>query len=377
MRTRVTGEPERKKAAVTRPPARPVPGLSTLRRGGGSPLPEGIGDRLGGALGVDLSRVRVHTDEAAAEASRAVSARAFTLGQDIYFARGRYDPSSPDGQRLLAHEIMHTRQQPSAANGAQAVSAPGDAAEREADVAADAFMAGAAMPRPGAAPEGMLLRDPDPQRRGDAYRPKPLRLFPEGLGLPRQNDQVLFTEDQLNALVRAPLPPNVNLEPIPGEPGKDSKSPPDVKLDSSVNLPIGNPRSPTPALEVSVSLFVDYDALKKGPVDLFHQPTAQITLGVPLNGPLSSYMAAQLSVTLLNLHLKRLSTRDLLELAVGQVGVSVQDGQGSVSIGSQLEAHITNRASLTLTGGVTFIRAGNGIVALPVFTPGFLGHVAF
>src|SRR5262249_52945875 len=58
-------------------------------------------------LGHDLSRVRIHTDDRAAELSRDFRAKAFTVGQDIYFARGRFR-STPDS--LLAHELVHTVQ---------------------------------------------------------------------------------------------------------------------------------------------------------------------------------------------------------------------------------------------------------------------------
>ena len=36
---------------------------------------------------------------------------AFTVGRDVYFGRGRYDPHSGEGRRLLAHELTHVVQQ--------------------------------------------------------------------------------------------------------------------------------------------------------------------------------------------------------------------------------------------------------------------------
>ena len=62
-------------------------------------------------LETDLSGVRVHTDASADKAARAIHARAFTFGQHIAFANGQYDPASQTGQRLLAHELAHVRQQ--------------------------------------------------------------------------------------------------------------------------------------------------------------------------------------------------------------------------------------------------------------------------
>lgn len=62
-------------------------------------------------LGHDLSGVRVHDDAPAARAAGDVHAQAFTYGQDVYFGAGRFQPHTPDGRRLLAHELTHTVQQ--------------------------------------------------------------------------------------------------------------------------------------------------------------------------------------------------------------------------------------------------------------------------
>ena len=62
-------------------------------------------------LGSDLSRVRVHHDARAAESARAVSARAFAVGQDVVFGAGQHAPATTGGRRLLAHELAHTIQQ--------------------------------------------------------------------------------------------------------------------------------------------------------------------------------------------------------------------------------------------------------------------------
>jgi hypothetical protein len=59
----------------------------------------------------DFSDVRVHTDSRAAQSAGALAADAYTTGRDIYFAAGKYAPSSREGQHLLAHELTHTVQQ--------------------------------------------------------------------------------------------------------------------------------------------------------------------------------------------------------------------------------------------------------------------------
>jgi hypothetical protein len=55
--------------------------------------------------------VRVHTDATADAASQQIRARAFTYGSHIAFAAGHFQPETPEGKRLLAHEITHVLQQ--------------------------------------------------------------------------------------------------------------------------------------------------------------------------------------------------------------------------------------------------------------------------
>jgi hypothetical protein len=66
-------------------------------------------------FGHDFSRVRIHADPPAAEASRLLDARAFTLGRHVAFAAGQYRPDTPDGRGLIAHELVHILQQQGAA----------------------------------------------------------------------------------------------------------------------------------------------------------------------------------------------------------------------------------------------------------------------
>ncbi len=80
-------------------------------KGKGSPLPGDVRAFMEARFGADLSGVRLHTDSEAAHLSRALSAQAFTHGQDIYLGAGKYDPASTEGQRLLAHELTHVIQQ--------------------------------------------------------------------------------------------------------------------------------------------------------------------------------------------------------------------------------------------------------------------------
>jgi hypothetical protein len=60
--------------------------------------------------GVPFGSVRVHDDRAAARAANALGARAFSLGEDIFFAAGQYEPSSSAGRALIIHELAHVLQ---------------------------------------------------------------------------------------------------------------------------------------------------------------------------------------------------------------------------------------------------------------------------
>lgn len=62
-------------------------------------------------FGRDFSSVQIHRDAQADTLSRGINARAFTLGDNIFFARSQYQPHSQEGQRLLAHELTHVVQQ--------------------------------------------------------------------------------------------------------------------------------------------------------------------------------------------------------------------------------------------------------------------------
>lgn len=118
-------------------------------RGAGEPLPEPVKAELAARLGVRLDGVRVHTDAVAARAAEAIAAQAFTLGEDIFFAAGRFDASSEAGRRLIAHEVAHVAQAYRGAapsTGARRVSDPGEALEREAERFADETGAAPASP---------------------------------------------------------------------------------------------------------------------------------------------------------------------------------------------------------------------------------------
>ena len=62
-------------------------------------------------FGHDFSKVRVHSDGTAGQSAREVNAHAYTVGNAIVFGAGRFAPGTHQGQRLIAHELAHVRQQ--------------------------------------------------------------------------------------------------------------------------------------------------------------------------------------------------------------------------------------------------------------------------
>ncbi len=64
-----------------------------------------------GHFGRDLGAVRLHTGERAAHSAAALGADAYTAGNDIVFAHGKFQPETHEGRSLLAHELTHVVQQ--------------------------------------------------------------------------------------------------------------------------------------------------------------------------------------------------------------------------------------------------------------------------
>ena len=117
---------------------------------GGTPLDKDTRGFMESRLGADFSNVRVHTDATASESARAVQAHAYTVGSDVVFQSGKYQPESDSGKRMLAHELTHVVQQRSGpvdgtpAPGGIQVSHPSDRFEQAAESSADRVMSSSA-----------------------------------------------------------------------------------------------------------------------------------------------------------------------------------------------------------------------------------------
>jgi hypothetical protein len=103
--------------------------------GKGQQLPGDLRTSMEGAFGTDFKGVRLHTDSEANSLNASVSARAFTVGKDIFFRQGEYNPGSPGGREILAHELTHVVQQSQGA-----VSVAPDRVQRDGEVPLDSLV---------------------------------------------------------------------------------------------------------------------------------------------------------------------------------------------------------------------------------------------
>ncbi|MGI4788789.1 MAG: eCIS core domain-containing protein [Janthinobacterium lividum] len=94
------------------PDVNPAALRSKLRKQSAGFAPDtGIRTQLSKHLGFDPVNARLHNDPVSAEAARTLHAEAFTIGNDIFFGEGKFDPHTPQGLGLIAHELTHVGQQ--------------------------------------------------------------------------------------------------------------------------------------------------------------------------------------------------------------------------------------------------------------------------
>ncbi len=108
------------------------PVVQELSASPGQPLDSVTRGFMERRFGHDFGQVRIHADEKAAEAARAVHARAYTLGQNVVFGAGQFAPGTQAGKSLLAHELTHVLQQ-----GAQGPALQRQPEEKPAEAASD------------------------------------------------------------------------------------------------------------------------------------------------------------------------------------------------------------------------------------------------
>jgi hypothetical protein len=169
----------------------PVKGV--VGKGGGQPLAEPVRQRMEASFGQDFSDVRVHAGGPAVTSAEAVSARAYTVGNEVVLGSG-HEPGSPDHERTMAHELTHVVQQRSGpvdgtdAPGGIRLSSPSDRFEQAAESTAERVMSGGPA---GTAPAGQV--PVTAQRNGGPDEEEEV----QALAIQRQGDE---EEEEVQAL---------------------------------------------------------------------------------------------------------------------------------------------------------------------------------
>lgn len=175
------------------------------RLGTGRPLDSSTKSRMESAFGHDFSHVRLHTDASAASLSTQLDARAFTLGRDVAFAAGEYQPGTLVGDALMAHELAHVVQQ----GAAQQSAAPlrksyGDYGALEADADQSAVGAVAALWTGAKGALAKLAANAGPRLKS-------------GLRLQRCNSRSSSSSPPTSTSTSGPPPPPPPPPPLPAE----------------------------------------------------------------------------------------------------------------------------------------------------------------
>lgn len=96
------------------PQSKVTPALSSYinskRRDGRALEPETLIE-MEQAFSADLSNVRIHHNQNSNNFNHSLNSKAFTVGDDIFFSAGSYQPKTPSGRVLLGHELTHVMQQ--------------------------------------------------------------------------------------------------------------------------------------------------------------------------------------------------------------------------------------------------------------------------
>jgi len=142
-------------------------------------------------FGHTFGQVRIHTDGQAAQSARDVHALAYTVGRDVVFGAGQYQPQTSAGRQLIAHELTHVVQQEAHAtspNTALSIDHPSSPGEREATNAAAQIFGGAS----GVGAQMNRLNAPVIQRRE----------YPAGTDATRLHQGDWLVNDRVHATAR-------------------------------------------------------------------------------------------------------------------------------------------------------------------------------
>ena len=197
------------------------PVLDVVGKGGGRPLDPKVRADMEARLGSDFSDVRIHTGDQAAKSAAAVSAAAYTAGNDVVCGRGYFDPASHEGRQRLAHELVHVQQQRQGpvsgtdSGGGVSISDPADAFEREAKATAARVASGPSPGTPGDPRGHHPDKPPDQLTEG-----RPVQRcggMPCGCPADEQASRVQRDDDTQDSTTPDAFPATTDVLPGPGD----------------------------------------------------------------------------------------------------------------------------------------------------------------
>jgi hypothetical protein len=163
----------------------------------GQPLNPETREFMEARFGHDFRRVRVHSDDEAAESAQAIGAAAFTIADHIVFSGQRYSPQSAEGRRILAHELTHAIQQgpgsePFRTGSPMNRDMDEQGLEREASENAGRLMSEAMLEVRGKSPTRIALdEDPSAGRKKGSNAPRKEETWPEPVDV-RAREQLMM-----------------------------------------------------------------------------------------------------------------------------------------------------------------------------------------
>ena len=342
----------------------------------GQPVEPIARGRLEKQLGHDFSRVRVHYESAAADSARRLHANAFTVGEHVVFASGRYQPHTTSGRRLLAHELAHVVQQrrgassPQRSTGGENIGQDDSHTQRAGEMLVQCDFAG---PVPQEAPVVRVLTDAEVQAAiaFDTVVLKDqdeIRRVRDLVGVPPE--PAVIDEDFVNAVVSFQAGQNITQDGKLG-PVTASRLGRELKAEAkSLGKPAGN----AVAREGRI---MDRRALTFSVVNPAHELTTTgsveygVRFGVP--DPAADGWVIQ-HVRFAGAKQNGAGNPVALNTVAQEYWEGWQVRHGHVFIGGSADAHVADtfrtvdegagtRGSLSVTGRVTFVRDFN--LALP------------
>ncbi len=91
-------------------------------------MSESARSALVGFLGLDVGQTRFYDNAAADELNRRLGSDALSMGRQVFFRQGRFEPGDPHGLALIGHELTHVH---AGLTGFPRQPAPGPASQAE------------------------------------------------------------------------------------------------------------------------------------------------------------------------------------------------------------------------------------------------------